>query len=341
MNHAPPRPYRVLVATNMYPHDRDPVSGTFVKAQVDSLRDIGMDVDVFHIRGDLSALQYLRAIPAFREAVRRFRADVVYAFYGLTGWVAVWQSRPLVLSLAGDDILGTPTGRGGGITLKSQIGIPLSQWAARRAAVVCVQSEEMRQRLWGQKVRRRALVVPYGVDPQRFRPGHQASARARLGLPQEELLVIFPNAPSETRKRLDLAEAAMAIVRRDVPNACLRIVTRVPHQDMPDYYRAADCCLLTSDWEGSPNVVKEALLCGLPVVTTDVGDVQRWVPLSPESAICDRSPAALAEGILRVLREKRRVDPAPFVAGFSSLAIARQMITLFGRAVAARSGGAS
>ena len=218
MDHAPSRRYRVLVATNMYPHDRDPVSGTFVKAQVDSLRDIGIPVDVFHIRGDLSGLHYLQAIPALREAVRRFRADVVYAFYGLTGWVALWQSRPLVLSLAGDDILGTPTGRGG-ITFKSRIGIALSQWAARRAAVVCVQSEEMRQRLWGQKVRRRALVIPYGVDPQRFRPGHQASARARLGLPQEELLVIFPNTPSEARKRLDLAEAAMAIVQRDVPNA--------------------------------------------------------------------------------------------------------------------------
>lgn len=260
--------------------------------------------------------------------MRAFEADLVYAFYGLTGWVALWQPMPIVLSLAGDDILGTPT-RTGRLTMKSRIGVALSQWTAQRAAVVCVQSEEMRAKLWGAALRRRALVLPYGVDPSCFHPGDQAKARRRLGLPPAERLVIFPNTPTEPRKRLDLAEAAMDLVRQSVPDAVLRIVTGVPHGDMPDYYRAADCCLLTSDWEGSPNVVKEALFSGLPVVSTDVGDVRRWIPLSPESAICERQPEPLAAAIRRVLLERRRVDPTPFVEGFSSGATAQRMLALF------------
>jgi glycosyltransferase involved in cell wall biosynthesis len=252
---------------------------------------------------------------------------VVYAFYGLTGWVATWQRVPVVLSLAGDDILGTPNGLGG-ITAKSRVGIVLSQWAAHRAAVVCVQSDEMLRRLWGSHLRRRALVIPYGVDPVRFQPGAKAAARLRLELSADDRIVIFPNTPDEPRKRVDLAEAAMAIVRRRVTDARFLIVSGVPHEVMPDYYRAADCCLLTSDWEGSPNVVKEALISGLPVVTTDVGDVRRWIALSSESEVCERTPEALARGIERVLIENRRVDPAPFVAAFSSRAVAQRMLQL-------------
>jgi glycosyltransferase involved in cell wall biosynthesis len=337
MTPAIPDPLRVLVATNMFPLQEDPARGAFVRAQVESLSELGLAVEVFHIQGQRSTLNYAKAIFGLRRAVRRFDPDVVYAFYGLTGWVALWQPRPIVLSLAGDDVLGTPNGRGG-ITAKSRVGMVLSQWAAHRAAVVCVQSEQMRERLWGAGLRERALILPYGVDPRRFYPGDQGTARERLGLSLHEPLVIFPNTPTEPRKRLDLAEAAMELVRRHIPRATLLVVTRVPHKKMPDYYRAADCCLLTSDWEGSPNVVKEALLSGLPVVTTDVGDVRRWVPLSPESAVCTRTPEELAAAIIRVLRKRQRVDPTPFMSGFSTPAIARQMIRLLDQARVSHAG---
>lgn len=318
---------RVLVATNMYPSAVDPARGAFVRAQVEELERLGVPVHVFEIRGGRRSRNYLAAIGGLRRVVRDYRPDVVYAFYGLTGWVALWQPVPIVLSLAGDDVLGTPDGTGG-ITFRSRVGCVLSQWAAWRAAVICVQSEEMRNRLWGYRTRQRARVMPYGVSPARFHPGDQGEARRRLALGLDEPLVIFPNTPRESRKRIDLAEATLAFVRLRVPDVAFRVVSGVPHADMPDYYRAADCCLLTSDWEGSPNVVKEALLSGCPVVTTDVGDVRRWIPLSPESAICDRTPEALAAQVARTLRERRRVDPAPFLQRFSSPAIAAQMLPL-------------
>jgi len=318
----------VLVVTNMFPHEADPARGAFVKAQVDALRELGLPVDVMHVRGDVSAGNYWRGIGPLRDRVQSFHADLVYAFYGLTGWMALWQPTPVVLSLAGDDILGTPNGRGG-ITPKSRLGIGLSQWAARRASVVCVQSEEMRARLWGADLRARSHVIPYGVDPKRFHPGERDQARALLGIPPDEVTVIFPNTPAERRKRIDLAEAAVAAVRETIPEVRLRVVTKVPHASMPEYYRAADCCLLTSDWEGSPNVVKEALLSGLPVVSTDVGDVRTWIALSPESVVSQRTPAAIADGILHVLRQRKRVNPQPFIDAFSSQAVARRMVALF------------
>src|SRR5262245_29580694 len=146
---------RVLVATNMYPTPGDPARGAFVRAQVDALRARDVPVEVFVVHGQRRALNYARAIRPLHAAARAFAADIVYAFYGLTGWIALWQPQPVVLSLAGDDILGTPK-RQGGLTTKSRVGVVLSQWAASRAAVVCVQSQEMKDRLWGGRLRRRA-----------------------------------------------------------------------------------------------------------------------------------------------------------------------------------------
>ena len=318
---------RILIATNMYPTPDDPARGAFVRAQVEALSARGLPVQVFHVRGDRQARRYAAAIRSLRQAVGTWQPDVVYAFYGLTGWVALWQPAPVVLTLAGDDVLGTPDGRGG-ITWRSRVAMLLTQWAARRAAAVCVQSEEMHRRLWGADLRRRAQVIPYGVDHSRFSPGPQREARMRLGLPLDRPLVIFPNTPDEPRKRLPLAQAAMTLVQREFPDAVLRVVARVPHGTMPDYYRGADCCLLTSEWEGSPNVVKEALLCGVPVVSTDVGDVRRWVSLSAASAIAEPAPDSLAAALAAVLRSRKRENPAPFIEAFSSQAIVARMIPI-------------
>jgi glycosyltransferase involved in cell wall biosynthesis len=280
-----------------------------------------------HLDGRRNKTVYWTGTRDVEQAVRDFKPDFIYAFYGLSGWVSRKQNRPLVLSLAGDDILGTPNGRGG-ITIRSRLAIALSQWAAMQSTVVCVQSDEMRDRLWTSKLRARCHVIPYGVDDSRFNPGDRTAARQRLGLDPGTPLVIFPSTPNEPRKRLDLATAAMRIVTASMPSAELQIVTGVPHDLMVDYYRASDCTLLTSDWEGSPNVVKESLFCGTPVVTTDVGDVRRWISKSRASIIVDRDPAVIAAAIRRILESGAREEPQPFVAGFSVRAVTRQVLEL-------------
>lgn len=318
---------RVLVVTNMYPSDDAPARGAFVRAQVRGLEEAGVETRVVYLDGRREKSIYWTGRRIVAAASREFRPDFVYAFYGLTGWVCLAQSAPIVLTLAGDDILGTPKSRGG-VTMKSRVGIALSQWAALRSAVVCVQSEEMRGRLWTRALRERAHVIPYGVDTRRFTPGDRGEARRRLGVANGRRLVIFPNTPTEPRKRLDLARAAFEVARATVPETDFQIVTGVSHDTMVDYYRAADCTLLTSDWEGSPNVVKESLFCGTPVVTTDVGDVRRWIPLARASAIVERKPDAIGAALVRVLRDRPREDPAPFVEGFSVGAVTSRVLSL-------------
>src|SRR5271166_3479437 len=105
--------YKVLVVTNLWPTEADASYGSFVKAQMESLHPLGVEFDVLFINGRESRWNYLRGIPQVRRQLRAKRYDLIHAHFGLSGWMARWQSRvPLVVSFMGDDVLGRPDRNG-------------------------------------------------------------------------------------------------------------------------------------------------------------------------------------------------------------------------------------
>jgi len=297
---------RVLVVTNMWPRPERPAFGSFVASQVEALRAAGAHVQVHVIAGDRHASAYVRDIPLIRRLAHG--ADVVHAHFGLAGWTASWQPLPLVVSFCGTDLLGL-TGLRRGRHLTSRVTVTLSHWAARRAAAIICKSENLRQALPRIPDRSRAVILPNGVDLQRFTPGDQREARTRLGLPLEARFALFPYGAARLEKRPSLAQAAVERAVLVHPSLRLLQVDGAPPGAMPDYYRAADCLLLTSAYEGSPNTVKEALACGLPVVSVDVGDVRHWLGAVHPTAICTDDADDLARGLDHVLTAGHRVDP--------------------------------
>jgi glycosyltransferase involved in cell wall biosynthesis len=323
-----PTGLRVLAVTNMYPTVTDPSYGSFVASQMDSIAASGVEVTVEFIDGRNSAWRYGLAIAAVRRKALAGGFDLVHAHHGLTGFVASFQPLPLVVSFCGDDILGTPHARGG-LTLKSRCIQRLSHFAARRADAIICKAHVLRDRLPREANRKRAFVIPNGVDTSRFWPGDRSEARARLHLDPSERLILFPSTPTERRKRLDRAEAAVGRLRARGVGARLLVVQRVPPAHMPDYYRAADCLLLTSEWEGSPNVVKEAICCDLPVVSVDVGDVARWSALAPGCRIVGRDPEEIAQALVHVVTHVPHVNGHRVREAVSLPTIAREVLSVY------------
>jgi teichuronic acid biosynthesis glycosyltransferase TuaC len=322
--------------TNMYPTAEDPAFGTFVATQIQSIRAAGADVTIEFVNGRRSNWEYARSILRVRCSALRDRYDVVHAHYGLTGFVCAFQPLPLVVSFCGDDLLGTPDGRGGA-TLKSRIAVSLSRIAAHRADAVICKSDELRDAVPRSVDRARIHVIGNGVDTSRFSPGNRSEARARLGVDRTELLVLFPHSRRQAAvKRFDLAEAAMARLIGMGVRARLWVVNGVPPERMPDYYRAADCMLLTSDHEGSPNTVKEALCCDLPVVSVDVGDVTRWVELSRGCFLVSRAPEDIARGLAKVLLGQRHADGRQIREEMRMGTVAARVIAAYSIAIASR-----
>jgi len=183
-------------------------------------------------------------------------------------------------------------------------------------------------------------VIPNGVDLELFSPGSRAEARSRLGFDEHEHLVLFPHTPAVARKRVDLAHDAIRELAALGRAARLLLVSGVAQTDMPDFYRAADCMLLTSDQEGSPNTVKEALCCDVPVVSVDTGDVHRWIAPIAGCRLVKRNTRAIAEGLAQVLAGDRRIDGSEVRTQIGLPAIAQQLVRVYHEAIAHRTGRA-
>src|SRR5207237_628154 len=141
----------------------------------------------------------------------------------------------------------------------------------------------------------RIWLLPSGIDLARFRPLDRGACRVKLGWDTARRHVVFPAAPERAEKRFWLAEAAVAELKRtDVE---LHALDGVSHEDVPTWLNAADVVLLTSTHEGSPNVVKEALACNVPVVSVDVGDVAG----RDGSFVAAADPAELAARLATIL----------------------------------------
>ncbi|WP_132058633.1 glycosyltransferase family 4 protein [Halorussus amylolyticus] len=241
---------------------------------------------------------YLRFVPkAVRESLGEY--DLVHANYGLTAPMALAQIRlPVVLSLWGSDLMG-------------EYGW-LSKACARFCDAVIVMSDEMAREL-GES----CYVIPHGIDMERFAPRPTDEARAEVGWDPDARHVLFPYPPSDEVKNLPRAERVVERARERVDAPVeLQVVYGVPHAEVPTYMNAADALLLTSEREGSPNSVKEAMSCNLPVVSTDVGDVREQLAGVSPSRVGD-SDAELADGLADVLESPRRSDGRDAVSDIS------------------------
>ncbi|WP_276261488.1 glycosyltransferase [Haloglomus litoreum] len=263
----------------------------FYDLQLDALGRHGVDHETVAIGGKRGAdgrtplaygSFYLRAL---RASLGEF--DLVHANYGLTGPPAVLQPRhPVVLSLWGTDLFGRYE--------------PVSRFCARHSDAVIVMSPGMAEALDTP-----CEVIPHGVDLDVFRPADRTAARERVGWPTMGHQVLFPYPPDRPVKNYPRAQQVVAAARDrlDAPVE-LRTVQGVPHDRMPDYMNAADALLLTSDHEGSPNAVKEAMACNLPVVATDVGDVAERLDGVTPSSVSDRDQG-LVDGLVAALEGGR------------------------------------
>ena len=288
---------RVLFVTNMFPTPERPSFGIIVARTAKELERRGLDVHVVPIRGDVDRRDYWRARARVRDRARAFRPDVVHVHFGWS-FLATDARIPRVVSFYGDDLNGTAT-RGGGTTVVSRAGVIVSQCAALRAERNIAVSDALRSKLWLDRARRRCTVIRDAVDESVFVPGDPRAARQRLMLEEGVVRVLFPHAVSQPTKRLDLAQAAVSRLNERGTNAVLWVVNGVPPADMPLYYRAADVMIVTSDREGGPSSVKEAMACGLPVVSVPVGDTAALSADNGRGILASRDPDALAGALER------------------------------------------
>jgi teichuronic acid biosynthesis glycosyltransferase TuaC len=319
---------RVLIVTNMWPYPGKPHYGIFVKRQVDSLIEAGLCCDVLFVRGFESRLAYVVAALSLLGLSRKRRYRLVHAHGGETALVArLHLGAPLLVSYCGDDLLGTPAADGS-VPLRSRFRRSIQRTHARLARATITKSREM-ERALPERSRGRNTVIPNGVDSRMFSPLARDEARGQLGWPLDEHVALFVADPAVPRKRYWLARAACEQASSELPQLRLHVVADAEPREVPPLMSAADCLLLTSSIEGSPNVVKEALMCNLPVISTRAGDVEEVLSDVSPSWICDADAAALSAAIVECLAEPTRSDGRHVADWLTSEAIAARILGLY------------
>jgi glycosyltransferase involved in cell wall biosynthesis len=255
---------RALVVSNMLPDAAHPERGRFVRDQVAALRELdGVDVELFEFApGGLGlapaavALHRRFAGGGGRRSPRRPgpRFDVVHAHFGLTAWPALAvPARLRALTVHGSEVRHART------RLATRAVLPMIDLLAAASAPLV-------QQLPGRAARRRAQVLPCGVDLDRFRRLERADARRELGLEPGLPYVLFPSDPARAEKRYD---RALALARASQVE--LLTLGGVEPARVVRWINAANAVIVPSEREGFGLAVLEALACEVPVLATPVG----------------------------------------------------------------------
>jgi glycosyltransferase involved in cell wall biosynthesis len=209
------------------------------------------------------------------------------------------------------------------------------------------------------------VVIPSGIDTDRFAPLAPADYKARLGVaPHRRVVGIVTR--MRVRKGVEEFLRAMGMVREQMPEACAVVVGEVDldaslralvqelrldghlhllgrRSDMAEVLSAFDLFVLSSHDEGMSNAILEAMAMQRPVVATDVGGTNEVVQDGRTGVLVPaKDPAALAQGILRVLRAPQEGAAmgergrAIAVERFSARAMVRQMEQLYVQLLEAR-----
>jgi teichuronic acid biosynthesis glycosyltransferase TuaC len=316
---------KLLVLTAIYPKPDRPQFGSFVRTQVLALQEAGVDVDVLVLDGPNRKLIYPRGVAQLRRAIADDPPDLVHAHYSYVGAVARTQRRvPVVLTYHGDDILGTVDANGRTRPVSRAISAG-GQVLGGMVDAVIVQTKQMATRFRRPDVH----VIPHEVDLRTFQPTDRAAARDELGLDPDRHYALFAAPPEIHVKNFPLAERAVAAARASLPDLELIVVQREPQPRLALYMSACDVLAFSSWQEGSPNVVKQAMACNMPIVATDVGDVRELISATEGCHVVATEVEPFARALAAEAARRRRTDGRGAVAHLSTELVAARLVAVY------------
>jgi teichuronic acid biosynthesis glycosyltransferase TuaC len=314
---------KILIVTAIYPTAENPGFGSFVRCQEQFLRRSGVDVDVLVLKGKNRKLIYPKGIVELRRRLEG--VSLVHAHYAYVGAVARTQWKvPVVLTYHGDDALGTISNQGM-TTRKSRIISACCRNLARYCDAAIVQSSQMASRFRHGNIH----IIPHEVDFETFQPTDIHEARAQLGLSELKKYVLFAANPTIPVKRYSLARDAINLLQSHATDIELVVVHREPQARLALYMSACDALVFPSYQEGSPNIVKQAMACNLPIVATDVGDVREVIGNTAGCYISEPDPQAFAKLLGTILASPFRTAGRENVKHLSGPLVAERLIQVY------------
>ena len=301
----------VLIITSEWPSEEHPNAVPFLTQHVKYVKEEGVNVDIFHFRGNRNPINYVLAWFQVRQTKVWKKANILHAHWGQSGLITLFSKKKKVVTFHGSDLHGILNGNHVQ-SLQGKILISISKFIAGMVDCAIVVSNELGKRLVGKnKVVR---VIPMGVDPDLFRPMAREECRDRLNLDKNKKIILFLSNPDRPEKQYWLAEKAANELKLKRPEWDIELlpVFKVSHRTVPLFIHAANVLLLTSNYEGAPTVIKETIACNVPIVSTDVGDVRAKIEGVDGCFVCtNHDVSCLTAGLEKAIEHAGKTHPSP------------------------------
>lgn len=286
----------------------------FIVEQTEALKRQGCEVGYFGLQGK-GLKGYLQNLPQLKRTIEECKPDVVHAHYGLSGLFANLQRRvPVVTTYHGSDI-------------NDKRVLPFSKMAMRLSAWNIFVSRKIMEMVHSEQ---KCTLLPCGIDLSKAQLTSRNEARQKMGLNPDKRYVLFAGAFDNAVKNAPLAKETVASLRDDQVE--LLELKGYSRDEVTSLMCAANVLLMTSYNEGSPQVVKEAMASGCPVVSVDVGDVKERVEGVAGCFVAKtREAKELAEGLAEAMafEGKTKGRERIIADGLDNVRIADQLLEIY------------
>lgn len=288
---------KILHITNNYPTKEHPIFGIFVKEQIESLTKLGIKNEVFFINGrEKGKIEYIKSILKLWKFLTKKKFDIIHchhAFSAVCFILSGYHKRnKTIVSYQNDP--------------SHEQGTKLFDFVRKRVDAIILKNNSTivnNVSIFSQ---------PNGVNTNFFLPSDRKECLVKLNLDSSKKYILFVSSNFiREQKRYDRFQETLEIVKnkygiKDI--AELKLIN-TKRELVPYYFNAASLHLLSSDFEGSPNSVKEAMACNIPVVSTDVGNVQELLNGVNGSYVAKSNKAEdLADFVVKALNNKNPLN---------------------------------
>ena len=320
---------KILIVGNNKPGHFAP----FVEEQARALQLQGCEVVFFGVQGK-GILGYLRCLPALRRAIKQHQPDLIHAHYGLSGLLANLQRIvPVVTTYHGSDI-NKPN-----ILRFSKIAMRLSVhniFVSQRNVTLALSPNS----LITYRLKKRYTLLPCGVNlplpwcelqthwVEQLTLNQWVQGKLNAGVKH----VLFAGAFNNAVKDPELAKAVINELANEGVKAELIELKGYNRDQVNALMYNCDTLLMTSKTEGSPQVIKEAMACGCPIVSVDVGDVaERVSGVEGCYVVSSREPTAIAEALQQALAFSGKTNGRQRIIemGLSNEQVAERLMAIY------------
>ncbi|MDA8944036.1 glycosyltransferase [Porticoccaceae bacterium] len=311
---------RVLFVTNCYPTKKDPDYGIFVKTQYNSLSSM-VDLDVHFINGRENGFkEYFKKPPRhIIDSCDVIHFHHVFCLLASLPWV-MFARKKIVLSFLNE------------FANEIKFGLPnfFKVLICRFSILFC---DRYIMKSTNDLTHKKAVYLPNGVDSEFF---------IAASSPSDTNKIFFVSSKNRFRKqkRLDVAEKVIDVLKENYGiSAKLFIASGLRREEYHRQLSTSKLHLLCSDYEGSPNSIKEAMSCNIPVVSTDVGNVKKMFSSlkSPFYRVSNTNdPFLLAKHVSQVIKNDSICDDGRALIAANKLDlkdVAIELVSLYGQLI--------